>query len=325
MTTTTTATISLAAAGRWYSTSSAWNTPIPAGVPIQTNSASVISAMQNVYCPGSGCIAPTDYHSTPSAWIANNSTPLVTVQVNFPSGCNSSRVQVPIPAAAIPSNPGDPEPVMTVLQADTGVEWDFFKVTPPGVTPVSYNNCAANSLWQAIIAAPHNPGWTGLGSETSTRASGTLLGTGTLRPRDWQMPAGSTWDHALAFAYPGTTSQHVYPAISSDGQCSSSTSCIPEGSRLQLDPSINCSTWPSLTSEFVRQMCRTLQRYGMIVVDSGKGLVAENSVSAQSTSGAADGPHTGQVAPWNISPYIQYLPQDLVAKLRVIDWNSWTG
>ena len=72
-------------------------------------------------------------------------------------------------------------------------------------------------------------------------------------------------------------------------------------------------------------MCRTLQKYGMIVVDSGTGLQAENTVSAQSTNVNADGPHDGQTAPWNVSPYVQYLPQDLVAKLRVIDWTKWTG
>jgi hypothetical protein len=324
-TTTTTSTATLSVDGTWYLPTSAWNTPVPATAPVHPSSTSMISAMQNVYCTGSGCIAPTDFYSTPSVWIARNSTPLVTVQINYPNGCNSSRVQIPIPSGAVPSHSGDPEPVMTVLQADTGEEWDFFKVTPPGVTPVSYNNCAANSLWQTVVAAHHSPGWTGLGSGTSTRASGTLLGTGTIRPRDWQQPAGSTWDHALAFAYPGTNPNHVYPAISSDGQCGSSTSCVPEGARFQLDPSVNCATWPSLASEFQRQMCRTLQRYGMIVVDSGKGLVAENSVSAQSTSSSADGPHSGQIAPWNLAPYAQYLPQDLVAKLRVIDWSRWTG
>jgi hypothetical protein len=276
--------------------------------------------MRTLYCTGNGCLAPTDHYSTPSVWIANNSTPLVTVQVNAPNGCNSSRVQVPIPAGAVSSSTGDPEPEMTVLQADTGGEWDFFKVTAPGVTPVSYNGCAANSLWQAIIVAGHNPGWTGLGSEVSTRASGTLQGTGIIRPRDWQMPTGSTWDHALAFAYNGDTAQYVYPAIKSDGTCSRGGSCVPMGARFQLDPSVNCATWPSLTNEFMRQMCRTLQTYGMIVIDSGNGLVAENSVSAYSTSPNADPPHNGLRAPWYGGAQ-QYLPDDLVVKLRVIDWT----
>jgi hypothetical protein len=310
---------------RWYRAASAWNKRIPARAPIQPSTATLINAMQSVYCPGRGCIAPTDHHSAPAVWIATKSTPLITVQINHRHRCDSRRVRVPIPAGALPSRPGDPEPVMAVMQSDTGEEWDFFRVTPPGVTPSSYNNCPANSLWQAITVAHHSPGWTGLGSGTSTRASGTLLGTGVIRPRDWRMPVGSTWQHALAFAYPGTNSGHVYPAISSDGKCGSSTTCLPEGARLQLDPAINCASWPSLTSEFVRQMCRTLQKYGAIVVDSGSGLVAENSVSAQSTNVNADGPHSGAPSPWNVAPYVQYLPHDLVAKLRVIDWARWTG
>jgi hypothetical protein len=316
--------------GAWYASTSAFNTPIPANVAIRPNNSSLINAMQNVFCTGNGCVAPADYFSTPSVWIADNSTPLVTVEINYPSVCRQSTVQVPIPAGAIASHPGDPEPVMAILQADTGEEWDFYKVTPPGVKPVNSTgpqNCPADTQWQAVIVAHHSPGWTGSGSELSTRESGTLNGAGLIRPRDWEMPAGSTWDHALAFAYPGTlVDSHVWPAIADDGNtCNDTSSCIPQGARFQLDPSVNCATWPSLTSEFVRQLCRTLQKYGMIVVCNGSGLITENSVSAQSTDSSADSFHDGQTAPWNVSPYIQYLPQDLVAKLRVIDGTKWTG
>jgi hypothetical protein len=310
---------------RWYRATSAWNTPVPESVPIHPNTAEMIDAMQRIYCPGNGCLAPTDEHSTPSAWIATKSTPLVTVQINRPGRCDSDRVRAPIPSGAIPSNAGDPEPVMAVMQRDSGEEWDFFKVTPPGMERTSYDGCATNSRWQATIAAHHRPGWTGFGSRRSTRASGTLLGTGMLRPRDWQMPSGKTWDHALALAYPGTRPAHAYPALSSDGRCQSSTACLPEGARLRLDPSVKCATWPGLASEFLRQMCRTLQKFGMIVVDSGKGLVAENSVSAETRNRSADPPHNGKIPPWKRAPESQYLPQDLVARLRVIDWTRWTG
>jgi len=261
----------------------------------------------------------------PSVWIATSATPLVTVEINWPTTCHQSTIQVPIPAGAVPSASGDPEPVMTVLQADTGEEWDFFKVTAPGVTPVNSTgpqNCPADSRWQAVIVAHHSPGWTGAGAGTSTRASGTLLGAGTIRPRDTKLPAGSSWDHAIAFAYNGTTSGYVAPAISSSGQCSNTTACVPMGTRLQLDPSIDCSTWPSITSEWMRQECRTLQRYGAIVVDSGNGFIAENWASAQSTIPAADGGGTGYRYPWNSGP--SHLPADLAARLRVIDWTRWT-
>ena len=55
---------------------------------------------------------------------------------------------------------------------------------------------------------------------------------------------------------------------SEDGTCTDRSRCIPEGARLQLDPWINCSTWQLLTYEWQRQMCRTLQVYGGIIIDT---------------------------------------------------------
>jgi len=253
---------------------------------------------------------------------------MVAVEIDNPNaGCRSSTVQVPIPAGAVASESGDPEPVMAVMQSATGEEWDFYKVTPPGVTPVNSApalNCPADSNWQAVIVAYHNPGWTGSGSGISTRESGTFLGAGTIRPRDTQMAAGSTWDHAIALGYQGVTSSYVAPAIISNGTCGDTSACVPMGARLQLDPSINCSTWSSISSEWMRQECRTLQTYGAIVVANGNGFIAEDDASAQSSNSAADGGGSGYVYPWNTGGST-HLPADLVSHLRVIDWTRWTG
>jgi hypothetical protein len=307
--------------GLWYSPSSSWNTPIPVNPSIHPNSSAFINGF-NTWCPNQGCFGAADYYSVPGIWKATDSTPLVTVEVNWPTTCRQSIIQVPIPAGAIPSASGDPEPTMAIMQSSTGEEWDFWKVTPPGVTPRNSSgpqNCPADSNWQAVAVFHFSPGWTGNGIGTSSRASGTLSGAGTIRPRDTKMPAGSTWEHALAIAYLGTTSVHVAPALSSDGQCTDSNACIPEGARLQLDPSLNCSTWPSLSAEWLRQECRTLQKYGAIVVDSGNGFIAENVVSAQGTNPAADGGGTGYQWPWN-SGGATSLPADLVPHLRVLNW-----
>jgi hypothetical protein len=81
-------------------------------------------------------------------------------------------------------------------------------------------------------------------------------------------------EHALAFAYDWPTGEHIYPATKSDGD-STSPGDLPEGARLQLDP--------SLTKRDLRQMgcvghCRViakaLQKYGMFVIDnSGRAKV----------------------------------------------------
>lgn len=308
--------------GRWHSPSSAWNTPIPSAAPIAANSGSLIGALTDRWCAStswtgpnnSACLGPTMV-STPSVWIGQASTPLVTVQVNYPS-CNARQVRIPIPSNAAP-DASDPEPVMVVMEASTGVEWHLFKVTRPGVAPKSSGvSCGATSNWAATAVYRKEPGWTtGLGTGGgSTRASGTWLSSGMIRPRDTQQPAGATWDHAIAFAYPGTLSgSYVAPATGSDGPCSDRNSCLPMGARIQLDPGVNCATWPSLVGEWQRQLCRTIQRYGLIVVDTGAGFVTEQLASVR--------PYT---YPWEANGW-KTLPKDLTQRLRVIDWTRWTG
>jgi hypothetical protein len=204
---------------------------------------------------------------------------------------------------------------MAVMVGNTGVEWDFFKLTAPGVAPLTSGPiCAATNNWAATVVATAKPGWTGSGTFSGApRASGTLLGSGLIRPRDTKTRAGWTWDHALALAYPGTLAGiHAWPAMRTDGTCSDSSACIPMGARLQLDPSINCSTWATLTAEWQRQLCRTVQKYGMIIVDSGSALLVQNPVSIGS-----------YVYPW--APWWGGLPGDLGTHLRVINWTEWTG
>jgi hypothetical protein len=204
---------------------------------------------------------------------------------------------------------------MTVMVSDTGVEWDFFKLTRPGVTPLSSGpKCEATGDWAATRVARAQPGWHGSGTFTgSPRGSGTLYGTGLIRPRDTKRPARASWDHAVALAYPGTLAGlHAWPAVRTDGRCTDENACIPEGGRLQLDPTVNCNTWPSLNEVWLRQLCRTLQRYGLIVVDTGSAILSQHPVSLGS-----------YVYPW--APGWGTLPADLAARLRVIDWTRWTG
>jgi hypothetical protein len=207
---------------------------------------------------------------------------------------------------------------MAVMMSESGTEWDFFQATRPGVQPLSADRnvapCPATANWAATVVKRAAPGWTGSGTLAgSPRGSGTLSGSGVIRPRDTKAPLGSTWDHALAFAYPGTLARTVaWPASTTDGRCTDTSACVPMGARFQIDPAINCTTWPTLTAEWQRQMCRTLQKYGMIVIDTGSALIAQNPVSLGS-----------YVYPW--VPQWARLPLDLATHLRLIDWTRWTG
>lgn len=204
---------------------------------------------------------------------------------------------------------------MIVMERDTGAEWNFFKLTKPGVMPLSSGPvCEPTNTWAATVVARATPGWTGSGSfRRAPRGSGTLYGGGLIRPRDTKKPASSSWDHAVALAYPGTLARtYVRPASRTDGRCNDASACIPQGARLQLDPAINCRTWATFTAGWQHQLCRTLQKYGMIIVDSGSALLAEHPASLGSYT-----------FPWAHPPV--GLPADLANHLRVIDWTKWTG
>jgi hypothetical protein len=239
-------------------------------------------------------------------FIATNSTPMVTVQVNYPT-CNARQVRVPIPAGATPGGGSstDAEQEMIVAQGDTGEEWDLWKLTPPFVTPmVSGPVCPATSYWAATVIGYNSPGWTGSGIGPSYRGSGIVAGAGMIRPRDTKMPAGSTWDHALTISYPHTRNTFVAPATKTDGRYSDAAS-IPMGSRIQLDPSFNVET--SGLPEWQKQICRTLQKYGAYVVDTGAAFQNEGLVSVRAA---------GYTWPWE--PGWANLPATVLAHLRVL-------
>lgn len=75
-------------------------------------------------------------------------------------------------------------------------------------------------------------------------------------------------DHALAFAYDTPTREFVYPASKSDGT-SAGFPDMPEGSRLQLDPTLSAGQLAAMgcTGQCVT-IARALQVYGMYLVDT---------------------------------------------------------
>jgi hypothetical protein len=114
----------------------------------------------------------------------------------------------------------------------------------------------------------YNTRWSGVPpSGFASRGAGVPYLAGLVRPCE---VAQGHIDHALAFAYPRTTAQFVFPATKSDGHAPSGQG-LPEGARLQLDPSISdsviTSTWGCSGACYT--IAKALQRYGMYVVDTG--------------------------------------------------------
>jgi hypothetical protein len=282
--------------------------------------------------PGYGAAAAAAYPST--------STPIVTVQLNYPS-CNSKTFQVPIPAGTDVGSASGSENKLVVMAPD-GSEWDFFDITPPNTQTIDYTNeagfahCPINGNWQALVVQHFTPGWTGMGVVTYPWSDSNLpLAEGMIRKRDiTATPTGGHWDHAVQIDYSGNCSSgqthpsFVYPATGSDGR-NAGTSCAPMGARFQLDPSINCDTWPSMVNkaEWLKQLCRTLQVYGGITAHSASCQGCGDGIFTEWYKNLGGWRYPWQNADGTVSDYYSpsmNLPPDLLSHFRVVDWTRWT-
>jgi hypothetical protein len=298
---------------RWYAPSSLWNTPIGPDPRIAPNNATLIAALTQTPAIG------VAYGYTPAIWYANRTTPKVPVRIDVPR-CNARTVWVPIPRDAVPDSSSEGH--MAIAQYGTGTEFDFYKAQSPELPPKSSvyyaRPCPTVNEWTAAVVVTTN--WeTGSGSlPSSTRGSGTTEGAGTILPRDTQMPPGATWDHALGMSYKNTCTHAmrwcpiVAPATQEDGTCTDRSRCVPEGARFQLDPSLDCNTWPSLKYVWQRQMCRTLQVYGGIVVDTND--------AGPTFADQWHGSLIGYSWPWLKQGDLN-LPHDLLSHFRVLAWQ----
>jgi hypothetical protein len=167
--------------------------------------------------------------------------------------------RVPIPAHARAAAGYDAQVIL--VNRDTGEEWDMSNVTPRADGSYDVMNVGRYvTTWSAVPPLDGNRQPYFLRGAKIPYLAGLVRACEIARGRI---------NHALAFAYPGTTPRWVYPATHSDGRTPVGAG-LPMGTRLQLDPSIGAATikrrWrctgPCLT------IARALQRYGMYVIDT---------------------------------------------------------
>jgi hypothetical protein len=117
-------------------------------------------------------------------------------------------------------------------------------------------------------------------------------------------------DHALIFSYPYTSGAgFVSPATETDGE-SDRSDAMPEGARLQLDPTFNVGSLP----RYERTIARALQRYGMYLADTGGNNVSLYAVNPQSYR---TNPYRG-LLPGGDYVYLRNIPINL---FRVINFG----
>ena len=247
-------------AERPFAASSAWNRPIPANAPLASNSAGMIRRLTS----------GGHYNVTNGAWgqfgppvfYADASTPRYT----WGSHCGAiSGKQVPIPPGSSEAQgPGaNHDHKYIVIDTSTKLVYDIWGADVAGrdCTKWGYQGYG---LIESLTTA--NDGAPGINGEKAPTGAGTSSLAGLLRAYDaTHLDADGTYGHALqgASMY-GAKDRWVSPATKSDGP-DTSPDAIPQGSRLQLNPSFNCG---AISTPGVRAYCRTAQKYGIILMDT---------------------------------------------------------
>jgi hypothetical protein len=195
-----------------------------------------------------------------------------------------------MPSGAAPDPEGDGH--MAIIDTSTNCEYDFYGAVHRS-DGTWYANWANSLLTTGTGIFPYG---------LSAREAGFGLGAGLILPGE--LAAGQI-NHALNFAYPYTkTGGAVLPATEAAGK-STAAGAIPEGARLQLDPTLNLDSLG--LSAWQKTIARALQKYGMFLSDTGGGvsLFAQNPQS------------TSVPYPWGDVTY-PGLPTSLISKLRVL-------
>lgn len=201
-------------------------------------------------------------------------------------------------------------------------------VMPPGsdghISVADPTTSKVYSLWQATNSGGWSASWGGVaslhgdGRETSGSSTATNISRYAAVIRGHEIAAGEI-PHALFFSSDMTHPiDYRYPASKTDGDNGAGVSNpIPEGARVQLDPSIDVAAIPGITQGEIA-VAKALQKYGAYCGDKGGARMAFIFEYVD------DGSEPGQVY---VDAGLEWDYFDMVhipwSSLRVL--NSWDG
>jgi hypothetical protein len=243
---------------RPYTAHSPWNTPIGPNPQYDPYSTEMIAT---IGMDSDGRItSDPDQYSYP-IYYADESTPRWDIPctrykctVVTPNGISRHEELkgVPIPNDVQPSAGTDGQ--MIIIDIINNTEYDLWQVV------------RTSDGWTISNGSVYNITWDGIPTRYGSRGAGVPYLAGLVRP--FEIAQGKI-EHALAVGYSYAAEDRcVFPATKTDGK-SDLQYAIPQGARIQLDPSLTEEDFDRLgLSRTGKIIARALQEYGMILIDN---------------------------------------------------------
>lgn len=241
-----------------FAPDSPWNSPIPEDPVLDEGSEGMVDALAEE----SGATALLYEFGVP-IYQADADTPEVDVTCTRDWGeCPVEAAPVRIPEEARASAGSDGALVVVDLVA--GRSYDFWQAEPSG----DGNWTVSWGTWASLDG--DGMGGKSGGEGGGASGAGINLLAGVVRTEEIRE---GRIDHALAFASDlSCPDEYRYPATKTDGHATSRP-CVPQGARLQLDPSIDVTAIPGITPAEVT-VAQALQTHGGYLRDSAESALA---------------------------------------------------
>src|SRR5689334_3518268 len=225
-----------------FAESSPWRQPIASGAQVDPGSAAMIAAVQREPALHANLVE----FGIP-IYEADADTPTYSVSCTETDYgvCPFAGWPVPIPDGAQPNSGSDG--VLVSIERHSGVVFEFWRAR---------NRSGAWSAEFGAVNSLHGSGWGGAATGSGASRLGGVVRLSEIS--DGEIP------HALALQSDNACPTFRAPALKSDG-FSDRTDCIPEGARLQLDPTIDLDSLGLRPGELA--VARAMQRYGGYLMD----------------------------------------------------------
>ncbi len=280
-------------AGRPFSANSPFNDLIGPTVRVDPNSGAMAARMTGE-APSANV-----YDDVPPIYDAQSSTPRYPITCTMSESwgpCPLDEQAVPIPDGAVASSGSDDN--MVVVDWEARKAFGFWQ----------YREDRATASWGEVVDID------GYGDE-STGATGSGISRLAGVVRTYEVRQGRI-THAMVGATGNACRTFRYPAVKSDGW-SEAPDCLPQGARVQLDPTVDCAALPNIT-RIELMVCRAMQEYGWYNIDNGERGRSWFGIQFENPAGEPD-PYPDAGVSWDHMP-LTAIPWN---RLRVLE--SWDG